>query len=54
MKTLKVVYQTIIKILSHIGKRTLEYAEALGRARTAAELSRAGYHKEARNIMLRD
>ena len=31
----------------------MAFGESAGRARAAAELSRQGYHEEARNLMLR-
>ena len=31
----------------------IAFGESAGRARAAAELSRQGYHEEARNLMLR-
>lgn len=37
---------------ANLFKKIIEFFEATGRARAAAELSRQGYYKEARNIML--
>ena len=34
-------------------RSTWDFLESVGRARAAAELSRQGYHEEARNLMLR-
>ena len=45
--------RTTVGLLTKVGKTMSAYAEAAGRARAAAELSRAGYHKEARDIMLK-
>jgi len=54
MKTLKSIYTVVTKSMSWTGKQFLSYAETMGRARAAAELARAGYHKEARDIMMKN
>ena len=40
------------KIIVAIGMGIWAFGESAGRARAAAELSRQGYHQEARNLML--
>jgi hypothetical protein len=42
------------KIIVAIGMGIWAFGESAGRARAAAELSRQGYHQEARNLMLGD
>jgi len=54
MKTLKSIYTVVARSLSWVGQQFLSYAESMGRARAAAELARAGYHKAARDIMLKN
>jgi hypothetical protein len=54
MKSLKKVHTQLAKWAASAGKSFIGYAEALGKARAAAELSRAGYHKEAKELLLRD
>jgi hypothetical protein len=46
--------KTIRSKISKWLESAVAYAEALGRAKAAAELSRAGYHKEAKELLLRD
>jgi hypothetical protein len=46
--TLKVLSKTIVAI----GMFLWAFGESAGRARAAAELSRQGYHKEAKALML--
>jgi len=38
--------------LKTFGRGTYNFLESVGRARAAAELSRQGYHKAAKNVML--
>jgi len=54
MKLLEKVYAKISNWTVSIGKSVVSYAEAMGRAKAAAELSRAGYHKEAKDLLLKD
>jgi hypothetical protein len=42
------------KIIVAIGMGVWAFGESAGRARAAAELSRQGYHQEARRLMLGD
>ena len=42
------------KIIVAIGMGIWAFGESAGRARAAAELSRQGYHAEARRLMLGD
>jgi hypothetical protein len=42
------------QIIVAIGMGIWAFGESAGRARAAAELSRQGYHQEARNLMLGD
>jgi len=42
------------KIIVAIGMGIWAFGESAGRARAAAELSRQGYHQEARRLMLGD
>lgn len=44
----------LAKIIVAIGMGLWAFGESAGRARAAAELSRQGYHEEARNLMLGD
>ena len=39
--------------LKSFGRGVWNFGESMGRARAAAELSRQGYHAEARALMLR-
>ncbi len=41
------------KVLLSVLMGIVAFGESAGRARAAAELSRQGYHEEARNLMLR-
>jgi hypothetical protein len=43
----------ILVAFKKIGAKIISTANTLGRARAAAELARMGYHKEAREIMLK-
>jgi hypothetical protein len=54
MKTVKTIFTTSGKWATMLGSQFIAYAEAFGRARAAAELSRAGYHKEAKKLLLED
>jgi hypothetical protein len=54
MKTLKSIYTVVTRYMSLTGRSFLSYAESMGRAKAAAELSRAGYHKEAREILMKN
>lgn len=44
----------LAKIIVAIGMGLWAFGESAGRARAAAELSRQGFHQEARNLMLGD
>ena len=44
----------LAKIIVAIGMGLWAFGESSGRARAAAELSRQGFHQEARNLMLGD
>ena len=44
--------KTLMKWSVTIGMALWAFGESAGRARAAAELSRQGYHQEARNLML--
>jgi hypothetical protein len=54
MKLLKQAYIKLAKWAKVAGKTFISYADSLARARAAAELSRAGYHKEAKELLLKD
>ena len=44
--------KTFSKYLIAFAMGLWAFGESMGRARAAAELSRQGYHQEARNLML--
>ena len=46
--------KTVGKYLVAVAMATWAFGESAGRARAAAELSRQGFHKEARALMLGD
>jgi hypothetical protein len=46
--------KTIVKAFKSVWVGFLAVAEAGGRARAAAELDRNGYHKAAREILLKE
>jgi len=46
--------KTTGKVLVAVAMAVWAFGESAGRARAAAELSRQGYHEEARRLMLGD
>ena len=47
------MFKLLGKVLMTVFVGIIAFGESAGRARAAAELSRQGYHEEARNLMLR-
>ena len=47
------MFRLLGKVLMTVFVGIIAFGESAGRARAAAELSRQGYHEEARNLMLR-
>ena len=45
---------TFVNPLPKLFKGFINFFESVGRARASAELSRQGYHEEARRLMLRE
>ena len=48
------MFRALGKILVGMLVGIMAFGESAGRARAAAELSRQGYHEEARRLMLRE
>ena len=47
------VFKLLGKVLMTVLMGIMAFGESAGRARAAAELSRQGYHEEAKRLMLR-
>jgi hypothetical protein len=47
------MFKLLGKVLMTVFVGIIAFGESAGRARAAAELSRQGFHEEARNLMLR-
>jgi hypothetical protein len=47
------MFKLLGKVLMTMLMGIVAFGESAGRARAAAELSRQGFHEEARNLMLR-
>jgi hypothetical protein len=54
METLMKVYTAVKRWAVSFGKTFAAYSDSLARAKAAAELTRAGYHKEAKALLLKD
>ena len=48
------VFKVIGKVLMTVFVGIIAFGESAGRARAAAELSRQGYHEEAKRLILRE
>jgi len=48
----KTTYNETCEICEKIGKAIYNWMERVGTARAAAELSRQGYHEQAKNLIL--
>lgn len=53
MTAIAMTYCKICTWATLVWNEFVDHAEAFGRARAAAELSRLGHHKEAQELMLR-
>jgi hypothetical protein len=48
------MFKTVGKVLMTVLMGIMAFGESAGRARAAAELSRQGYHEEAKALMLKE